>query len=97
MAYTNLPDNPSGGHPQGQRGWDNAARAANYQDMYKDIEAMRQDAFAREKARGEFPSEFSGLPDTFLSFWQGGSLNRVLTLSLISAAGYWLAKKWRIV
>lgn len=37
------------------------AQALQYQDMYKNIQAMREAAFKREKARGEFVKEFQGL------------------------------------
>jgi len=37
------------------------ARAAGYQDLYRNIQAMRDAAFQRETARGEFVKEFSGI------------------------------------
>lgn len=46
-----------------------AAQAKNvgYQDLFRNIQAMREATYRKEVARGEFSSEFSGLGESLLS------------------------------
>lgn len=39
------------------------AKGVGYRDIFRDIQAMREAAYKKEVARGEFSPEFSGLGD----------------------------------
>jgi len=49
------------------------AKAAGYKDMFRNIQAMRDSAYKKERKEGEISSEFSGLRPGGLGdgFWFG--------------------------
>lgn len=83
-AYTDLPNNPSGGKLNNStQQWVASAKGIDYEDIYKNIEAVRQASYDRERQRGQFEKEFAGLGDVS-TFLMGP-----LGLAAIGGAAYW--------
>lgn len=63
--YVPLPSFPSGGtDPGSAKAMDKMAEQAHYQDMFKDIQAMREDEFSKELREGRRSlSGFGCYPD----------------------------------
>lgn len=60
-----------------------------YQDLYRNIQQMRNQDFAKEVKEGEFVPEFSGFGQTVI----GGFQYTALVIGLF-VAGYFIAKIW---
>ena len=50
------------------------AKNVGYQDIFRDIQAMREASYRKEVARGEFTSEFSGLGESLTQTIQNNKL-----------------------
>lgn len=68
LDLNRFPGEASIGRKLASKSMADQARAEGYQDLYRNIQAMREAAFAREVKRGEFPKEFAGFVDEFAGF-----------------------------